>query len=139
MTAHHCPPILCKEQLFKSHWIQDMGQFYGRNIFLAETSATTGGLDSLLQPTGTLKKAQVMAARAFGARQTFFVTNGTSTSNKIVLQALVQPGDIAVARGFLGQHGGRQQAADQRLGGVRGHRTPPVGSSSRPGSARRRP
>ncbi len=92
----HALPISRGNSIFKSQWIQDMGQFYGRNIFLAETSATTGGLDSLLQPTGPLKKAQVMAARAFGARQTFFVTNGTSTSNKIVLQALVQPGDIVL-------------------------------------------
>jgi arginine decarboxylase len=32
----------------------------------------------------------------FGARQTYFVTNGTSTANKIVVQALVQPGDIVL-------------------------------------------
>ncbi|MDX1524351.1 MAG: ornithine decarboxylase, partial [Anaerolineae bacterium] len=82
--------------IFTSHWIQEMGDFYGRNIFLAETSATTGGLDSLLQPTGPLKKAQEMAARAFGAQHTFFVTNGTSTGNKIVVQALIQPGDIVL-------------------------------------------
>ncbi|MGA7303561.1 MAG: beta-eliminating lyase-related protein, partial [Rhodothermales bacterium] len=92
----HAMPISRGNSISKSHWIQDMGRFYGRNIFLAETSATTGGLDSLLQPTGTLKKARVMAARAFGAQQTFFVTNGTSTSNKIVLQALVKPGDTVL-------------------------------------------
>ena len=34
--------------------------------------------------------------RAFGARETFFVTNGTSTANKIVSQALIQPGDIVL-------------------------------------------
>ena len=71
-----------------------MVQFYGMNIFLAETSATSGGLDSLLQPHGPIKKAQELAARAFGAKQTYFVTNGTSTANKIVVQALVRPGDI---------------------------------------------
>lgn len=92
----HAMPISRGNSIFKSHWIQDMGQFYGRNIFLAETSATTGGLDSLLQPTGPLKKAQEMAARAFGAQHTFFVTNGTSTANKIVTQALLQPGDIVL-------------------------------------------
>jgi arginine decarboxylase len=37
-----------------------------------------------------------MAARAFGAKQTFFATNGTSTCNKIVVQALVRPGDIVL-------------------------------------------
>ncbi len=92
----HAMPISRGNSVFKSHWIRDMSEFYGRNIFLAETSATTGGLDSLLQPTGPLKTAQQLAARAFGAEHTFFVTNGTSTANKIVLQALVQPGDIVL-------------------------------------------
>ena len=73
-----------------------MGEFYGVNLFLAESSATTGGLDSLLEPTGNIKKAQEMAARAFGADRVFFVTNGTSTSNKMVVQALLAPGDIAI-------------------------------------------
>ncbi|MDA0748595.1 MAG: beta-eliminating lyase-related protein [bacterium] len=92
----HAMPISRGNSVFKSHWIQDMEQFYGRNIFLAETSATSVGLDSLLQPTGPLKKAQTMAARAFGAQHTFFVTNGTSTANKIVLQGLIRPEDIVL-------------------------------------------
>lgn len=92
----HAMPISRGNSVFKSRWIQDFGEFYGRNLFLAETSATTGGLDSLLQPTGPLKKAQELAARAFGARQTYFATNGTSTTNKIVVQALVEPGDIVL-------------------------------------------
>ena len=74
-----------------------MGEFYGANLFLAESSATSGGLDSLLEPTGNIKKAQDAAARAFGADRVFFVTNGTSTSNKMVHQALLEPGDIVIA------------------------------------------
>ena len=73
-----------------------MGHFYGTNLFLAESSATTGGLDSLLEPTGNIKKAQDCTARAFGAKRAFFGTNGTSTSNKIVVQAICQPGDIVI-------------------------------------------
>ena len=92
----HAMPVSRGNSIFKSRWIRDFGDFYGRNMFLAETSATTGGLDSLLQPTGPLKKAQEMAAAAYGAQHTFFVTNGTSTSNKIVLQALVEPGDVVL-------------------------------------------
>ena len=92
----HAMPISRGNSVFKSHWIKDLGEFYGRNIFLAETSATTGGLDSLLQPIGPIKKAQTLAAKAFRSRQTFFVTNGTSTANKIVHQALLQPGDVVL-------------------------------------------
>ncbi len=90
----HALPISRGKSITKSHWIKDMVQFYGINIFLAETSATSGGLDSLLQPHGPIKKAQELAARAFGSKRTYFVTNGTSTANKIVVQALVKPTDI---------------------------------------------
>ncbi len=92
----HALPIARGKSVFSSPWIRDMGEFYGINLFLAESSATTGGLDSLLEPTGNIKKAQEAAARAFGADHIFFVTNGTSTSNKMVVQALVQPGDIVI-------------------------------------------
>ncbi len=92
----HAMPISRGKSISRSHWIQDMGAFYGPNIFLAETSATSGGLDSLLEPVGPIKEAQELAARAFGAKQTFFATNGTSTCNKIVVQALVRPGDIVL-------------------------------------------
>lgn len=92
----HALPISRGKSIIKSHWIQDMAQFYGMNIFLAETSATSGGLDSLLEPHGAIKRAQRLAARAFGAQRTYFVTNGTSTANKIVVQAIVKPGDIVL-------------------------------------------
>jgi len=94
MGTFHALPIARGKSIFKSNWIRDMGHFYGLNLFLAESSATTGGLDSLLEPTGNIKVAQEKAARAFGADHVFFVTNGTSTSNKMVEQALLAPGDI---------------------------------------------
>ncbi|MGB2634629.1 MAG: hypothetical protein WAM58_11910 [Candidatus Acidiferrum sp.] len=92
----HALPVARGKSIFKSNWISDMGKFYGINLFLAESSATTGGLDSLLEPTGNIKVAQDKAARAFGADRVFFVTNGTSTSNKMVEQALLGPGDIVL-------------------------------------------
>jgi arginine/lysine/ornithine decarboxylase len=92
----HALPIARGKSVFRSNWIRDMGQFYGTNLFLAESSATTGGLDSLLEPTGNIKKAQDLAARAFGAKRAYLATNGTSTSNKIVVQAICRPGDIVI-------------------------------------------
>jgi arginine/lysine/ornithine decarboxylase len=92
----HALPISQGKSIVNSHWIRDMVGFYGLEIFLAETSATTGGLDSLLEPTGPLREAQQLAAETFGSRQTYFVTNGTSTANKIVAQALLAPGDIVL-------------------------------------------
>jgi arginine decarboxylase len=90
----HALPVARGKSIFKSNWIKDMGQFYGANLFLAESSATTGGLDSLLDPAGNIKEAQEKTARAMGADHAFFGTNGTSTSNKIIVQALCRPGDI---------------------------------------------
>jgi arginine decarboxylase len=95
-SVFHALPISRGNSVFKSRWINDFGDFYGRNVFLAETSATNGGLDSLLQPCGPIKKAQQKAAKAYGAEHTFFVTNGTSTANKIVQQALIKPGDVVL-------------------------------------------
>ncbi|HZZ94597.1 MAG TPA: hypothetical protein VFE23_18685 [Usitatibacter sp.] len=96
MGTFHALPVARGKSIFKSNWIRDMGEFYGANLFLAESSATTGGLDSLLEPTGNIKVAQDKAARALGGDRTFFVTNGTSTSNKIVHMALLAPGDIVL-------------------------------------------
>ena len=92
----HALPISRGQSIRKSHWLEDFSDFYGNNVFLAETSATSGGLDSLLQPKGPMKQAQKLAARAYGARETYFVTNGTSTANKIVVQGLVRPGDVVL-------------------------------------------
>jgi len=92
----HALPIARGNSVFHSRWIQDMAEFYGPEIFMAETSSTSGGMDSLLAPTGIIKEAQDKAARTWGSRQTFFSTGGTSTSNKIVVQALTRPGDIVL-------------------------------------------
>ncbi len=92
----HALPISQGKSIVNSHWIKDMVGFYGLDVFMAETSATCGGLDSLLEPTGPLRDSQQLAADAYGSRHTYFVTNGTSTANKIVTQSLVAPGDIVL-------------------------------------------
>src|SRR6201997_2826336 len=92
----HALPIARGASIFNSKSLRDMGEFYGRNIFMAETSCTSGGLDSLLDPHGTIKAAMDKAAVTWRANHTYFVTNGTSTANKIVVQALTRPGDIVL-------------------------------------------
>ncbi len=96
ISTFHALPIARGKSIIKSNWIREFGEFYGLNLFLAETSATTGGLDSMLEPTGNIKVAQEKFARAVGADHVFFVTNGTSTSNKMVYQAVTKPGDIVI-------------------------------------------
>jgi arginine decarboxylase len=72
----HALPIARGASIFNSKSLQDMGEFYGRNIFMAETSTTSGGLDSLLDPHGNIKKAMDKAARTWNSNHTYFVTNG---------------------------------------------------------------
>ncbi len=96
MEVFHALPVSRGKALLGSRWMHDMQEFYGIDLLQAETSAVAGGLDSLLEPAGPLKQAQQAAARAFGSRQSYFVTQGTSTANKIVLHAVLRPGDIAL-------------------------------------------
>jgi Orn/Lys/Arg decarboxylase, major domain len=144
----HALPISRGKSIVNSHWIRDMVDFYGLNIFMAETSATCGGLDSLLEPTGPLREAQQLAAHTFGSRQTYFVTNGTSTANKIVAQALVQPGDIVLVdrsvaslRADAGRGDGdlprglpAASVLDVRCGAAAGDQAPATGRCARPAS-----
>jgi arginine decarboxylase len=92
----HALPVARGASIFNSKSLQDMGEFYGRNIFMAETSTTSGGLDSLLDPHGNIKAAMDKAALTWNSNRTYFSTNGTSTANKIVVQALTRPGDIVL-------------------------------------------
>lgn len=95
-STFHALPIARGKSVFTSRWIRDMHEFYGKNIFLAESSSTAGGLDSLLNPIGSIKSALKKASDFFGSDETYFVTSGTSASNKIVLQATLQPEDIVM-------------------------------------------
>ena len=89
----HTPGHASGYSLKNSIWAKDLYEFFGPNLFRADISVSVPMLDSLLHPTGVIKEAQEMASWAFGSRYTFFSTNGTSTSNKIVLQTVLKPGD----------------------------------------------
>lgn len=69
-------------------------QFYGENTLRSDLSISVPELGSLLDHTGPIRDAEAEAARNFGADHTFFVTNGTSTANKIVWHGTVARGDI---------------------------------------------
>ncbi len=69
-------------------------QFYGENTLRSDLSISVPELGSLLDHSGPIKEAENEAARNFGADHTFFVTNGTSTANKIVWHGTVGRGDV---------------------------------------------
>jgi len=89
----HTPGHSSGESLRDSPWVNDFYDFMGEHIFDADLSVSVKMLDSLMDPTGVIAEAQTVAAKAFGARRTFFATNGTSTANKVIFQTLLAPGE----------------------------------------------
>ncbi len=68
----------------------------GEAVFRDDLDNSVLDLGDLLVHEGPALKAQQEAAQIFGAEKTYFVLNGTSSSNKIVLQALVAEGDLVL-------------------------------------------
>jgi arginine decarboxylase len=89
----HTPGHSSGESLRGSPWVNDFYEFMGEHVFDADLSVSVPMLDSLMEPKGVIGEAQAMAAKAFGARRTYFATNGTSTANKVIFQTLLAPGE----------------------------------------------
>jgi arginine decarboxylase len=89
----HTPGHSSGESLRGSPWVSDFYDFMGEHVFDADLSVSVPMLDSLMEPKGVIGEAQAMAANAFGARRTYFATNGTSTANKVIFQTLLAPGE----------------------------------------------
>jgi arginine decarboxylase len=70
--------------------------FFGEQLFRSDLSISVGELGSLLDHSGPLGEAERYAAKVFGADMTYFVTNGTSTANKIVFFGRVTKDDIVL-------------------------------------------
>lgn len=70
--------------------------YYGPNVFRGDLSSSDVDLGDFLIHEGPALSAQKHAARVFHADKTYFVLNGTSTSNKIVMNAVLAPGDIVL-------------------------------------------
>ena len=68
--------------------------FFGENIFRADLCNADVKLGDLLIHEGYAYDAQAHAAKVYNADKTYFVLNGTSSANKVVLNALLTPGDI---------------------------------------------
>ena len=68
--------------------------FFGEHIFRADLCNADVKLGDLLIHEGYAHDAQAHAAVVYNADKTYFVLNGTSSANKVVLNALLTPGDI---------------------------------------------
>lgn len=92
----HCPGHSGGVAFLKSPVGQMFHQFFGENMLRADVCNAVDELGQLLDHTGPVAASERNAARIFNADHCFFVTNGTSTSNKIVWHSSVAPGDIVV-------------------------------------------
>ena len=92
----HCPGHSGGVAFLKSPVGHMFHQFFGENMLRADVCNAVDELGQLLDHTGPVAASERNAARIFHSDHLFFVTNGTSTSNKIVWNSTVAPGDIVV-------------------------------------------
>jgi arginine/lysine/ornithine decarboxylase len=92
----HCPGHSGGVAFLKSPIGQMYHQFYGENMLRADVCNAVEELGQLLDHDGAIGESERNAARIFNADHCFFVTNGTSTSNKMVWHHTVAPGDVVV-------------------------------------------
>ncbi|MFL0248996.1 ornithine decarboxylase [Clostridium neuense] len=70
--------------------------FYGENVFRSDICNADVELGDLLIHEGPAMQAEVHAAKVYNADKTYFVMNGTSTSNSVAINAVVAPGDLVL-------------------------------------------
>ncbi|ACB34153.1 Lysine decarboxylase [Leptothrix cholodnii SP-6] len=92
----HCPGHSGGVAFLKSPVGQMFHQFFGENMLRADVCNAVEELGQLLDHTGPVGASERNAARIFNADHCYFVTNGTSTSNKMVWHHTVAPDDIVV-------------------------------------------
>ena len=92
----HCPGHSGGVAFLKSPVGQMYHQFYGENMLRADVCNAVEELGQLLDHNGAIGESERNAARIFNADHCFFVTNGTSTSNKMVWHHTVAPDDVVV-------------------------------------------
>ena len=92
----HCPGHSGGVAFLKSPVGQMFHQFFGENMLRADVCNAVDELGQLLDHSGPVAASERNAARIFNCDHLFFVTNGTSTSNKMVWHYTVAPGDIVI-------------------------------------------
>lgn len=94
--AWHTPGHMGGLAFLKSPTGRLFYNFFGENVFRADLSVSVPELGSLMEHAGVNGASERFAAKIFSSEQTYFVTNGTSTANKIVNFACVKRGDIVL-------------------------------------------
>ncbi len=94
--AFACPGHQGGKYFLKHPAGRAMYEFFGENIFKSDICNADVDLGDLLIHEGPAMSAQTYAAKVYNADKTYFVMNGTSTSNAVVINATVAPGDLVL-------------------------------------------
>lgn len=92
----HCPGHSGGVAFLKTPVGHLFHEFFGENMLRADVCNAVDDLGQLLDHTGPVEASEQRAAKTFSADHLFFVTNGTSSSNKIVWHSVVSPGDVVI-------------------------------------------
>jgi len=71
-------------------------EYFGENLLRSDLSISVGELGSLLDHSGPIGESEKFAARVFGAHRSYTVTNGSSTSNRVIMMSSATHGDLAL-------------------------------------------
>ena len=94
--AFDCPGHQGGQFYKKSPAGQMFFKHFGESIFRSDLCNADVDLGDLLIHEGAAARAQQEAAKIFGADKTYFVLNGTSTSNQVVTNAVLKRGDLVL-------------------------------------------
>lgn len=95
-TAFDCPGHQ-GGAFFRRHPLGNLFvDYFGENLFRSDLCNADVSMGDLLIHEGVPCTAQQYAAKVFNADKTYFVLNGTSSANKVVLNALLAPGDLVL-------------------------------------------
>lgn len=75
---------------------RDFFNFFGEQIFRSDLSISVGELGSMLDHSGPIGESEKYMAKVFNSSRSYHITNGTSTSNRVVLMASLTRGDICL-------------------------------------------
>lgn len=95
-TQFDCPGHQGGEYYRRHPVGREFYDFYGENLFRSDLCNSDVSMGDLLIHEGVALQAQKAAAKAYNADKTYFVLNGTSASNKVVLSAALTPGDLVL-------------------------------------------
>lgn len=94
--AWHTPGHMGGEGFLKSPSGVAFHKFFGEDVLRADLSISAPELGSLLDHSGVTGEAEKFSAKVFGADQTYYVLNGTSTANQIIWRSRMLPQDHSI-------------------------------------------